>query len=571
VKAVRPHSTGTRAWLGKLALTGAFIVSSAIYSGMAQEVLDLTAPVPAHATDVKASDALLRLGDYYSEGIQVAPDFKQALGYYKQAANLGRNGGKLRVAEMLIEGQGTEQDVQGGLALLEDLADQNYPAALMVLARLHLPDRESAVAANPQKALGYLRRAADTNDPAALVALGDALRTGVGGTVDAVAALSTYEKAAAFGETEAFLRLGDFMSEGAAAAVDLERAFQYYQSAAKQGSATGQLRVAEMLARGHGVTRDTQAGLSLIQDLADEGSASAMLKLGHLLLGGDVGPISASRAVELLDGAALLGRADASLRLGELFLEGVAIRADRSRAVAYLEKAAAEGNSYALYVLGRAYTEGRLGAGDAVSKGLALLEEALAQGEDAAIVGLANTHLYGYGRSRNVDAAIALLENAWEAGNIAAGEQLVAMYRDGRKDRAVALIRPSQEQARAWLNRIAQELDREDLLIHSLLMDAAFSPTRVSDAQVNELSPSGQESLIRSLVTVAPNVYVRLVQGQLARLGMYAGADSGLLDRPTIRAILQYCELKLVREECSVGPLTTRSARVLSYAFHHNG
>lgn len=528
------------------------------------------APDVSDAASLEQTDALLRLGDYFSDGVSVPVDYGKARDFYQQAASAGRERGSLRIAEMLFAGEGSAPDVHAALALLETLTADEYPAAMVVLGRHYVEGLAGTLPADPQMGLALYRRAAGRGDTNALVALGDALVAGIGGKADPAEALAAYGHAAELGRTDAYLRIGDFHSQGVLAPVDLVRAYAAYKRGSEAGSNSATLRMAEMLARGHGISQDSERGLALVRELAETGNGSASMLLGQLLISGDVGAVDAAGAVAAFEAAAGTGRSEALLRLGEIFLDGVVVRLDRARALDYFERAVAGGNPFALYRLGRSFLEGRLGRAGTAAQGLALLEEARAVGVAEAVVGIADAHLYGYGVPQNPAAALDLLDAEAQSGNLAAGKRLLALFRDGSHDGNVTLVPRRPELARSYLDLIADRLDRSELLIETLLLEAAFAPSGdydFLDERSGELAPGDQESLLRNLASVAPNAYVHLLQFQLARIGLYTGPRSGLLDQPTITSMLRFCDLKSVGDQCRRGPLTSRSAQILSYAF----
>lgn len=524
----------------------------------------------AISTPSNQSDALLRLGDYYSDGIAVPVDYARAFDFYRKAAEAGRAGGTLRMAEMLIAGQGVAADVPKGLAMLETLAGEDYPAALVRLGEIYINGIPGYVEAEPEQALALLRRAADGGDATAMMLFGDALVRVRGASADARDVLSAYQRAADLGRTDALLKIGDYWTEGALVPVDLAEGYAAYERAAAAGSSSAVLRVAEMLARGQGTEADPVTSLERIRQQANGGDGTAMLLLAELLASGAVGPIDGAGTVAALEAAAAAGRPEALLRLGEIYRDGLVVPADGALAATYLEEAAAAGQDFARYLLGRALTEGRINRPDGQALGLAMLEEALADGLGEAAIGLANAHLYGYGRQQDPVAGLALLEAEADAGNLAAARRLLTLFRDGSRDGDTPLVAPDPERAEAYLAVLAHTLGRSDLLVETLLLEAASvrdgNYQFIAD-RIGELPPDDQASLLRNLVGVAPNGFVYLVQGQLQGLGLYTGPRHGQLTQPTISAMLRFCDLKQVGDLCRRGPLTSQSAQILSYAF----
>lgn len=85
--------------------------------------------------------ALIGLGDLYSRGELVAHDPTKAFAAYTKAANQGVVAGQLRVAELLIRGEGTQRDVAAGAANLRSVGGSDNPGVLEQLADLCLSGR----------------------------------------------------------------------------------------------------------------------------------------------------------------------------------------------------------------------------------------------------------------------------------------------------------------------------------------------------------------------------------------------------------------------------------------------
>jgi TPR repeat protein len=530
---------------------------------------DLEGAIDAYrqAARLGRDDALLRLGDLLSSPPNA--DLPQAFDYYQRASNAGSQTGMLRVGEMLVRGQGTRQDVGRGLALITAAADAGNVNGLILLGDLH-SGSPTSVANDRPKALGFYRRAALGGEPRALLALGDALTKFYAGPSDGEAAIEAYVRAASGGSTDASLRLGDGFSAGKIVAVDLARAFAHYRKAAESGSKTGQLRMAEMLARGQGVPQDIAAGYRMVRNLVDEQDSRALLALGDLLSRGDAGPIDAQAAIRAYEAAADAGLADAFMRLGDLYREGVIVRRRADLAVDYYRRAADAGNPYGLYALGLGYMEGQLSGYGSPADAVVLLQDAEAAGVSDAVIAIANGVLFGYGTTRDVPGALAILDEAAVAGNVSASLRLVEIYRDGIVDGRTRLIRKDLDLARRYLSDVEDRLDRGASLHEAMLLDAASGTEQAYErifGLAQEISPRSQEALLRELLTVNANAYTYVVQSQLDRLELFSGAKTGTLDRPTIRAINSYCALKQVEALCRLGPMSSQTARVLAFAF----
>lgn len=558
------------------------------------------------AASLGRSEALLRLGDLYSENGPVPADYGKALDYYRRAAAQGDVVGRLRVAEMTIRGQGTKQDLEGGLSALDSIAGTGDANALLLLGNLYAASGSSVVPPDLPKAFGYYRRSADAGNPVAALRAGEMMARGQGtardteagrqmvrrladaGNPDALImlgnlyrdpqslnvdkdrAIAAYEKAASLGQTAALLRLGDFYSDGATVAVDLPKALDYYLQAAAAGDLAGEVAVGAMIARGQGTTRNVKAGREMVREVVATGDANALVVLGDLLSRGDAGPVDAKGAIEAYTKAVALGRSQALLRLGDLYRDGNLVKKNGKRAAEYYRQAADLGDLYGLYSLGQGMTDRVLGRTGSPAEGQKTLLQAQQSGLSEAVRPLADSYIDIQGSRRGTRQALALLETEMLAGNIEAAKHLVGLYRDGRRAGRVMLVKPQPEQARMVLAQISQSLPRGDLLFEDLMFAAASKKKAAYQTildRIDELAPSDRQALVRTLRSTSPAAYIYLAQSRLRDLGLLRSKATGVLDQQTVRALRSYCRQTGAGDLCRGGPMSSPTADMLSYAF----
>lgn len=385
--------------------------------------------------DAGNPEALVLLGDLYRPGGQgmVAMEPAKALGYYRKAAALGYDAGKLRVGEMIAIGQGATQDVEAGLAMIEEVvARTRNPAGLVLLGSLYSRADGGVIAIDLGKAFGYFRRAADSGDETgilrtgemlargrgtsqsyqagramltgladhgdtfALIALGDLLSDAAVAPVDLAAAVTSYEKAASLGHSDALVRLGDLYSRNGAVASDSSTAFSYYLRASQAGNLAGKLRVGEMTVLGQGTDRNVAAGLAQMNALADDGDADAMNMLGALYQRGIGGllPANAATAFGYFSKAADAGSVIGTVHAGEMMVRGQGTAKDVAGGLTLVKAAADAGNSDALMSLGALMGDGSTGRVDATEAVLAY-EKAAALGRPDALVRIGDIYRLG--------------------------------------------------------------------------------------------------------------------------------------------------------------------------------
>lgn len=560
----------------------------------------------AKAVTLGRTEALVRLGDFFSSGRAVPPDLAKAFDYYRQATEAGDETGNLRLSEAIFRGRGTAKDIQAGLSAIKAVAAGGNADALALLGDIYSAPASAAVARNPAAALDYyqraasagsvaadlragemiahgdgtvrdvqkgramVRRIADMGNPAALISLGDLLREPESRAVDGAGALGAYARAADLGDPDALMRLGDFYSDGMTIAVDLPKALEYYRQATRLGSTAGLVRIGAMTARGQGTPQDVAAGRGMVQMAIDTGDAAAFVVMGDLLSRGDGGPVDLAAAVRAYSEAAALGSTQALLRLGDLYRDGKITQTSGPQAAGYYRKAAEAGDVYGLYSLGSALTEGLLRSAGTAADGVQILRDAQSRGLAEAVIPLADGQLYGNGVRRDAKAAVAMLEQAANEGNLRAARHLLSYYRDGRRDRRSTVLRPDPKRAEALFAAIAPQLSRGDRLFEELLLRVSTSDPKAYQAalgRLHELAPEDRQMLIRTLRTAEENAYVYLAQVRLKEAGFYAGPITGLLGGTTTRAINLYCTSISMSKTCRFGPMSSQAADLLSYAF----
>jgi uncharacterized protein len=371
-------------------------------------------------------------------------------------------------------------------------------------------------------------------------------------------------------DSDALLRLGDLYYDGEVVETDYAKAFIQYAEAAAAGSMTGKIRMGEMLARGQGTAQDIKRGRAIVSEVADNDSSSALVSLGDLYARGDAGPMDPNNAINSYNKAAALGNTQAMIRLGDLYLYGRFGRANGRKALGYYRGAADAGNPYGFYGLGNIYLNRLAGRAGSLTEGVSLLQQAERAGVAGAIVTISNSYFYGTGKRPNPKRALANLVDAMQQGNVEAGKELVAAYRDGKRDGRVRLVKRDPVLARKHLHQIETKLTKSQLAFEVYLLDsaAASSPTyRKLYDRLQEISVRDRSNFIRELRTVNPRVYVYFVQTKLKELQLFRGEASGTLSAKTSLAMRKFCGRSGTRYFCSKGPMSSQHAEILSYAF----
>jgi TPR repeat protein len=253
--------------------------------GMTGPVRAQTGQAASAQVAPQSEEALLRLGDLYSDGTAVPVDYARAYSYYERAASTGSRSATLRVGQMLIHGQGVSRDVKRGLALLEGLASQGEASAMMALADLY--SRGDALKMNPKSAIAY------------------------------------YEAAANAGNTTAMLRLGEIYLYGRFEPENPAKAVAYFKRSADAGNAWAMLELgkllADLLVPKAGSRED---GIAMMRKAEAAGIADAVVGLSDTYFQMGKGKAEVQQALALLEDAAAKGNDKAALELVSIYRDG---------------------------------------------------------------------------------------------------------------------------------------------------------------------------------------------------------------------------------------------------------
>lgn len=221
------------------------------------------------AIAAKETSAFLALGDYEEN---VKKDLKAALAAYERGKDAGQVDCTLRAAEFYIEGKGVDKDVDRGMALMEQAAQDGSAAASFKLAVKELSGEKP----NLLGGYKYLLAAANGNLVEAQNELGLLYLSGKLAGADNAAGIAWLTRAAQNGYAAAQNNLGTLYKRGAAgAAQNLENAGQLYSLAANQGNGPATLALARLLYTGVGTKADPVKAWALAKLAEERGEDAA--------------------------------------------------------------------------------------------------------------------------------------------------------------------------------------------------------------------------------------------------------------------------------------------------------
>jgi hypothetical protein len=150
------------------------------------------------------------------------------------------------LGQILLDGNGIEQDPVLALTWFQIAARKGHPMALNMVGRCH----EHGWGCEPDitKAAEHYRLAAESGLDWGFYNYGNLLATGRGVNKDQARALACYRKAAQMGHAKSMNLLGRYLEEGLCCERDQASAYDWYRRSAEAGDFRGQFSHAAVLA-----------------------------------------------------------------------------------------------------------------------------------------------------------------------------------------------------------------------------------------------------------------------------------------------------------------------------------
>jgi TPR repeat protein len=276
-----PDNPDAEAWLGVVLLE----------RGLNREALQAL----QHAADSGSAEGAHRLALVFAQGLAgTARNDARAFELFEKAAARGNQRAQINIGILYFRGQGTPRDLVQARAWLEKAAASNDPYALYALGRA-IDESLGPAVADPVRAADLYRRAAELGHPLAALRYGLALSDGAGVKKDQLVGQKWLLYAQKNGVPEAALALADNYARTPASrdkAVNektIQAAVSWYEAAAQAGVASAQFKLANAYFAGVGVVRDPMQAQRWYLRAAQQGLPEAEHALGLLLTSGVAG------------------------------------------------------------------------------------------------------------------------------------------------------------------------------------------------------------------------------------------------------------------------------------------
>jgi len=273
-----------------------------------------------------------------------AQNYPEAMHWYQTAANCGNAPAMCNVGLLYETGKAGPKDMAQATTWYTKAADANYVPALLDLASLYEKDQ------NYGKAFACYKKAAELNDPRAMVGVGNCYENALGTDEDAGAAFHWYQRAAALNNSAAMTNLGVLYEKGRGVPLDYAQAMAWYQKAVALNNPAAMNAIGAMYDNGRGVKNDPIQAMTFYKQAAALNFAPAMTNIGTLYDSGQGVPRDAETAMTWFRKAADLGDGMAMYNVGVLYENGRGVDQNVAEALTWYRRAEKAGDSNARQV-----------------------------------------------------------------------------------------------------------------------------------------------------------------------------------------------------------------------------
>lgn len=243
-------------------------------------------------------------------------------------------------------------------------------------------------------------------------------------------AVSRIRAQAEKGDPKAMFHMGKLHVLGIGIPQDMVSAVAWYEKAIERGEMRACCNLGWIYLYGFGVIRaNKKEAFRLLSLGAENGMYIANASLGLMFLTGDAVPVDQQRGLKLLQDSFEEGYTNAGNHLADAYFTGKYVPRDLDTGHEWLSKVAARGDEKAMGILGYYLVAGSYGQTD-VTRGIALLEQAIEKQHMPAYTWIGNFYRHGQGVARDLNKAREWFEKGSEAGNTGCDKALAEMMNE---------------------------------------------------------------------------------------------------------------------------------------------
>ena len=270
-----------------------------------------------------------------------AEDYKRAFPVCSRAAKQDVLA-QFRLGWMYDTGEGVTENDREAVKWYRLAAEQGHATAQNNLGVMY--DTGEGVTKNDREAVKWYKLAAEQGHAKAQNNLGWMYRNGEGVPKNDREAVKWYRLAAEQGHATAQYNLALMYHNGEGVPKNDREAVKWVRLAAEQGDADAQYNLGGMYANGEGVPKNDREAVKWVRLAAEQGHATAQYNLGVMYDNGDGVPENDREAVKWYRLAAEQGAAKAQSNLGVAYATGEGVIQDYQEAYIWFSLAVANGN-----------------------------------------------------------------------------------------------------------------------------------------------------------------------------------------------------------------------------------
>lgn len=285
------------------------------------------------------------------------PDVKKAMYWYKKAAEQGGASAQNELAEIYYRGIGeAAKDYKKAAYWYKKAAEQGHNRAQENLADMYYKGR----GIQKQNKLSWLKKLAEQEDTSAMICLSEMYFDGHGVKQDYNKAVYWCKKVAEQGNVGCQNEIAGIYYRGLGeVARNYDEAAYWYKKAAEQGHIRAQENLAYMYAEGIGVTQDYNKAAHWCKKGIYQTQEALYIFARMYEYGKGIAIKDKKKSIFWYKKAAEQGHVDAQVHLGDVYFYGQGVTKDYNQAVYWYKKAAIQGNNTAQINLGFAYNNGQ--------------------------------------------------------------------------------------------------------------------------------------------------------------------------------------------------------------------
>ncbi|GBC06362.1 hypothetical protein RclHR1_00680006 [Rhizophagus clarus] len=227
------------------------------------------------------SNSIYLLGYFNYHGIEININMKNAFKLFQKAANLGNNAAQYDLANMCIDGEGTDKNYDKAFELSKSLEKKGFSCGINLLGYCYVDGIGTDI--NMQKGIELYQKTANIGSCLAQYNLAHMYKNGEGVDIDYKKAFQLFKESAEKEYSNGITMLGYCYNNGIGTNTNKQKAIESYQKAANLTNHYAQYNLALMYEIGDGIEKNIKQAIYWYKESAKQGNENSIIKLNELL------------------------------------------------------------------------------------------------------------------------------------------------------------------------------------------------------------------------------------------------------------------------------------------------